>query len=249
MKKTTSFKHRGRTEKKYCRILDFDIFGNFALNDRRILNDGQIKEIVPSKTKFFLYFYIFKRILTFAYSLFRTDIPVMHKRRQKNTLSFLMYKNKRIFFTFYLTMTSSQLKRIVKKTFAYKTMLLTNFIMLLEGRADALLYRSLFVTSFFQIRQLIRHNKVLLNFKPIKFPSENIIIGGFISLEPKVKIKQQYQLIFKLKNKLILANSPMYLEVNYKTFIAIFFKKPRPAEVPFPFKVNYEFYRNLLKLK
>ena len=110
MKKTAKFKHRGFSEQKYCRLLDFDVWGNFSLNQKK-----------SNRTKYFLYFFIFKRILTFTYSLFRTDIPVMHKKKQKDTLSFLMYKNKRIFFTFYLTMTSSQLKRIVKKIMREKT--------------------------------------------------------------------------------------------------------------------------------
>lgn len=88
----------------------------------------------------------------------------------------------------------------------------------LESRLDSVLYRSHFVDSFRNARQLISHGHILVNNVVVKKHSFNLTEGDVISVS-----KKTHTLIEKniLKSKL-LPLTPKYLQVNYKIFFISF---------------------------
>ena len=88
------------------------------------------------------------------------------------------------------------------------------FLNFIEKRLDVILFRSNFVLSIRNARQLIKHNHVFVNNKSVKESSFLIKSGDCISFSPKIHKK--------IKLYVVLSEfwpiTPTYLQVNYKLF-------------------------------
>ena len=127
---------------------------------------------------------------------------------------------KKTFNLFYSSLNQNYLKKIIKTSVRNSNQVknrlnVKKFVIdILEKRLDVILYRSHFVLSIRNARQLIKHKHVLINEKIITDSSVSVIKGDSISFS-----KKSHKII---KYYLTLSNlwplPPAYLQVNYRLF-------------------------------
>lgn len=154
----------------------------------------------------------------------------------------IVLQNKKKVNLFYGSLSKAHLKKqkniLFKKKGSRKNKFDRNllFVELFETRLDVVLYRSHFVTSVTEARQLILHKNVKVNNKIITKSSYVTTPGDIISIDHNL-------------HKLILKNiygshfwpiPPKYLDINYKTFEICFLNKVRNYNIVnlFPFPLN-----------
>lgn len=185
-------------------------------------------------------FYKRRKKKFFIYDINKNVLPRFSnpfKRKYKTVL-----QNKKKINLFYGGLLKKQLKK-QKYVLAKNKNLFINkfnrnllFIELFEKRLDVVLYRSHFVPSIIEARQLILHNHVKINQKVINKKAYILKSGDFISINKKL-------------HKLILTNiyeshfwplPPKYLNVSYKTLEICFTNKIKNSNVSnfFPFWLN-----------
>ena len=154
----------------------------------------------------------------------------------------LYIKQKIIYFYGYLK--KNYIKLIAKKI-RKKNNSSYFLVKLLESRLDSVLYRSHFVSSFRDARQLISHGHVYVNGKKINNSSFVLSDGDVISLSKNI-----HKLIEKnVLNSILVPITPKYLQVNYRIFHIVFLGDVKMNQLvnQFPFWLNFktltEFYR------
>lgn len=139
-----------------------------------------------------------------------------------NTFRFNLQTKKR-FNIFYGYFTEKYLKNSMKKvlkyfknnkSFNYFLNTKSCFIEILESRIDSILYRSHFVLSIRNARQLISHGQVFINNKKVKSSSYCVKKGDLIS----INIKSHYLISNCLNSSRCWPLPPKYLLINYKTY-------------------------------
>lgn len=156
-------------------------------------------------------------------------------KRYKNTL----IVNKK-FKLFYGGLSKKFIKKQIRKVLYqnYENLIL-KFLKFFENRLDVILYRSLFCKSIRSARQLILHNKILVNKKLIRIGSYLLKEGDFITVEPK-----SFDYIkANVRNSLIWCIPPKHLSINYRT-LQIIFRDPKNTNL----SLNFSYHLHLEKI-
>lgn len=198
-----------------------------------------------------LVFYSIKKRKTEFQKLFTLNIISVVKFVKKRTkfCSFYKYRMLKIwkFRKFYGCLTDYELFSICKKAYKMHGDILHQFIMLLECRLDTLLFRSGLVSSMFEARQFINHGNVLVNDKIITRRSFVLQLNDFVSIKPEIFLKLKKKIITRLTTEGIIANPPVYLEINYNFFIIFFLHDVlKASQVPFNFNMTGYDINNIL---
>lgn len=162
-----------------------------------------------------------------------------YKKKFRNTLN-----SSRNFRLFYGNLSKKFVKKQIKQLFSKKIKKTENFkllfLKLFEQRLDTILYRSKFCRSLRNARQLIVHEKVLVNQRLIRIPSYLLKPGDLIS------INSNYDKLIEnnLKKAQIWPIPPKYLSINYKTLEILFTGNIEHTNI----STNFMFYLNLEKI-
>jgi small subunit ribosomal protein S4 len=150
---------------------------------------------------------------------------------------------------FYCNMQEQAFKRILKKSVKSPLTTLDRFISFLESRLDVVLFRSCFVSSLHQARQLINHEAVLVNGKKVKDASTKLSKFDIIELKKELIMKdiETNEIFVVVKLNFNSRFFPCHLEIDYKSLTIIFLWEPKYESVYYPIKADYEiiqrFYR------
>jgi len=163
--------------------------------------------------------------------------------KKKNRLS--TYKNfldiKQSLKMFYSNIKERSFKYYIKNSVCSPTITLDKLVSLLENRLDTVLFRSCFVVSFQQARQLINHGKITVNEVKILSSSTKVKKGDIIRLS-KTLIR-----ICTFYNVLYSRSISNYLELDWFNFSIIFLWDVDYMNSYYPINVNYfdilRFYR------
>lgn len=110
--------------------------------------------------------------------------------------------------------------------------------MLIEHRLDVAIYRIGFCRTILEARQLINHNKIVVNENPMTLSSYHLKPGDII------QIKSGYNIFSP--NFLIIKKMPCFhFEVNFMTATAIFLYPPQ--KLYFSNYLNFDLIRRGLK--
>lgn len=119
----------------------------------------------------------------------------------------------------------------------------------LESRLDVCIYRMNFVPTIFAARQLINHGGILVNGLRVDLKGYLLNPGDVIEIKRPQFFRLSDALLDRLKINTFFLSPPKYLEVDYKTLIGIFIRRPSMEEIPYPIPMNFElvkeFYRFL----
>ncbi|MCF7907043.1 30S ribosomal protein S4 [Patescibacteria group bacterium] len=118
------------------------------------------------------------------------------------------------------------------------------FLKLLELRIDNVVFRAGLAPSRRATRQLISHNNILLNNKPLNIPSYQVKVGDTIKVKSKKKIQKMVKdnlAFLKDKGKETL---PAWLDVDLKNLEIKILKEPEEKDLPQEFdnKLIIAFY-------
>jgi small subunit ribosomal protein S4 len=106
-----------------------------------------------------------------------------------------------------------------------------------------------FVPTIFAARQLINHGGILVNGLRVDLKGYLLNPGDVIEIKRPQFFRLSDALLDRLKINTFFLSPPKYLEVDYKTLIGIFIRRPSMEEIPYPIPMNFElvkeFYRFL----
>lgn len=171
------------------------------------------------------------------------------RKKKKSSLYGKLLGVKQSFKFFYCNLQEKSFKRILKQSVESPLTTLDRFVSFLESRLDVVLFRSCFVSSMFESRQLISHGNVKVNGKVVRNPGSNLIQLDIIEID--VNLFQNESRIQNISNDLRKNFSsrslPSYLEVDYKTLTIVFLWDPNYKSTYYPINANYSiiqrFYR------
>jgi len=177
------------------------------------------------------------------------SVKIEKKRKKKPSLYGKLLSVKQSFRFFYRNLQEKSFKRILKKSVNSPLTTLDRFVSFLESRLDVVLFRSCFVSSMYNARQLVNHGSVRVNGKVVRNPGTNLnqldiieIDENLLEYQTKIEsirdgVKKNFQSRFL----------PSYLEIDYKTLSIVFLWDPNYKSAYYPIKANYNiiqrFYR------
>lgn len=117
--------------------------------------------------------------------------------------------------------------------------IVANFLILLESRIDTILYRTGFVSSIFEARQIISHKKILVNDKVVNIKSYLLQPKDILSIHPKDYQRVKTNLIKRIYNRSIMFYNVNYYETNYNILKTLFIPKLlKVDEVSYNFELS-----------
>lgn len=175
--------------------------------------------------------------------MFTLDLyPVVKYVKKKTSFnSFYKYRMLKVwkFRKFYGCLTNYELNSICLKAYKYRGDIIIQFIILLEARLDTVLYRTGFVTSMFEARQLINHGNFLVNNQFVKKRSYVLKEHDLLSFDDTRINLYTSRLQMRLKTQGLLFWPPAYLEVNYKYILITFiYELLKINQIPYNFKLT-----------
>lgn len=166
--------------------------------------------------------------------------PKNNRRRKTRYGRALKLKQRLI--NFYGSLKNFQFKQNLLKGRKCKKYTFSSFINKLESRLDILLFRSNFVLTIYEARQLINHKKVLVNQQINSKPSTILNPQDIIYCNTIKKIKTTVK-----KVPFIFKYCPKYLHINYKTLEIGLYKTPKLKFLSFPFRFKIRRFLELYK--
>lgn len=171
------------------------------------------------------------------------------RKKKKSSLYGKLLGVKQSFKFFYCNLQEKSFKRILKQSVESPLTTLDRFVSFLESRLDVVLFRSCFVSSMFESRQLISHGNVKVNGKVVRNPGSNLIQLDIIEID--VNLFQNESRIQNISNDLRKNFSsrslPSYLEVDYKTLTIVFLWDPNYKSTYYPINANYSIIQRFYK--
>ena len=104
-----------------------------------------------------------------------------------------------------------KLKRYFRQASHKRGNLVSEFVRLLEGRLDNVVFRLGFAVSRAQARQLVNHGHILVNQKKVNIPSFEVKTGDVVSIAPRSK---DLPLFKHLKTSLKSRKVPSWLKLK-----------------------------------
>lgn len=143
---------------------------------------------------------------------------------------------------YYGNITERQFRRIYTEAVRMKGDTSENLVGLLEKRLDAVVYRMCVVPTIFSARQFINHGHIKVNGVRVTIPSYMVKEGDVVELREK---SRQLPLVLEaLQNPE--RDIPEYLDMDIKSFKAVFKRTPKLMDIPYPVKMEpnlvIEFY-------
>lgn len=128
--------------------------------------------------------FLTKRPINLLFSLdqFMFEFSKNKSQQQKSSEFQKLLKEQKKLTLFYGNLSTKEFKKIIHQALKYQGYFYRNFFSLLEKRLDVVLYRCGFAKTISGARQLIIHNKILLNNKVITIPSYSVQPGDCISV-------------------------------------------------------------------
>ena len=146
------------------------------------------KQSTDLSKDFALYFSLIKKPINLIFSIDQLLYEFSKKSfQQKKTGEFLQQlKERKKLSLFYGHLTRKQLVNLFNKVENNKGFLSKNLFSMLERRLDVVLYRSGFLKTITQARQLVKHQKVFVNSNLVDIPSFLVNPGDVISFAPDI---------------------------------------------------------------
>lgn len=136
--------------------------------------------------RWFKYFFVKKPInLLFSLDQFLFEFSKKQPQKRRSSEFQQQLKEQKKIALFYGNLSKKEVTKIIEKIKRYQGYFYKNFFCLLERRLDIVLYRSGFAKTISLARQIITHEKILVNNKIITTPGYNLKSGDCISVHPK----------------------------------------------------------------
>jgi len=169
--------------------------------------------------------------------IYRIDVITHTHKKRRFDKRFLSLRLARLYF---LSIKDNQFRYLFKKAVKLDGNLESNYCLLLECRIVAIFYRTNFMYNIFEIINFVRNGNVYIDFKKRKNINGFIKNNSFITCSFKSIGKLQYNLLKRLKNKMILFYTPRFMFISYYFFFAFLYKKPTKKDFVYPFSLDIQ---------
>ncbi len=221
--------HRNLKKNKICKLNRADVWG-IVYTRKKLTKFSKIKKRRPNNK--------------ISISNFKGIIMKRPKNtRRRKTRYGKSLKLKQRLVNFYGSIKNFQFKKYLIKEKKHQNPTFFHFIRTLESRLDVILYRSNFVLTIYEARQLINHKKVLVNNKIISKINTQILPQDIISFKTIKKIKHTIE-----KVPFLFKYCPSHLHINYKTLEIGLHAKPQLKNLSFPFRFKIRRFLQLYKV-
>ena len=167
------------------------------------------------------------------------SFKVDKKNQKKFSLFNKLIKTKQCLKNFYTNISEQKFKSEFIRCKKASIKILDKFVSYSERRLDIILFRSGFVVSLHQARQLVSHGQVFVNFKKVYLSGKKICYGDFIKISKNNLILKK-KIYNNIHNFLKIQPISSHLEVNYKLLTIIFLWSPGFKSSFFPVHSNYK---------
>ena len=158
--------------------------------------------------------FVYKNIWGFENKKFLRSLLVVKKKKPSFFGKLLNIKQSLKFF--YSNISESSFKSYIKFSTKSPAKTIDKLISVLESRLDTSIFRSCFVSSFFEARQLINHKFVFVNGKCATSINKKLYPGDLVQIKNKKKLNKH------LLNILLTRSLPSNLEVDFKNKTFVF---------------------------
>lgn len=134
----------------------------------------------------------------------------------------------------YGNISEKQFRNLFKEAARQKGDVSENFIGLLEGRLDSVIYRANFVATVFSARQFVNHKHVMVNGKVVNIPSYQLKIGDVVEIRDKSK---KLAIVLDSLDKME-RDVPSYLTLDKENHRVTVASKASFAEVPYAMEME-----------
>jgi small subunit ribosomal protein S4 len=162
--------------------------------------------------------------------------PGQHGQRRKGKTSDfgLQLVAKQKLRMYYGNITEKQFRKTYEEAARRKGNTAENLIGLLEGRLDAVVYRSKFTPTVFSARQFVNHGHVKVNGRRVTIPSYLVKAGDVV--EVREKSRTMALLLEALQSGE--RDTPDYLDIDTKGMTARLVRVPTLSDVPYPVQME-----------
>ena len=158
---------------------------------------------------------------------------VLTKKRKRSTPFGKLLNIKQSLKFFYSNLGENIFKRNIKISLQSPSKTLDKLASVIESRLDSVIFRSCFVVSFQEARQLINHRFVTVNNVCITSVNKKINKGDIIKIE-------NYSISKKIfLDTLISRSIPNYLELDLKNLVIVFLWDTNFRNTYYPLKMKY----------
>jgi len=158
---------------------------------------------------------------------------VLTKKRKRPTQFGKLLDIKQSFKLFYSNLGENIFKRNIRLSLRSPSKTLDKLTSIIESRLDSVIFRSCFVVSFQEARQLINHRFITVNNICITSANKRINKGDIIKINNYCISKKVFL------DVLITRSVPNYLELDLKNFTIVFLWDSNFKNTYYPIKMNY----------
>ena len=159
--------------------------------------------------------------------------------RRRKTVFAVALMDKQKLKLYYGILSEFVFKKYVSLALRSKFNQMSIFVSSLESRLSSFLFRTNFFPTVRRVKEYIRKGYVLVNDKPMRSLSYELIPGDVVSFEKEfLKSFISKRRSFFKKRMCLFFYPSSYMEFSFVTFSFLFYKKPMLSEVPFLFNVN-----------
>lgn len=174
---------------------------NAKISDKKFLLKDSEKLKNLSISTFYSSFVERPLNLLFSVDQFLFEFSKKTYQQKKTGEFFQQLKERKKLSLFYGYLSKKQLTSLFNTVKKNKGYFSKNVFSLLERRLDVVIYRSGLTKTIAQARQLIKHNKILVNYSQVNIPSYLLYPGDIISVTPELFLDLSNQLVTKLKTE------------------------------------------------
>ena len=154
-------------------------------------------------------------------------------KKKKSTSFSRVLDIKQSFKFFYSNVQENLFKRYITSSIKSPSKTVDKLVSIMESRLDSIIFRSCFVTSFHEARQLINHRFVTVNNFYVTNPNKKIKKGDVVKLNIKLLNKDIFS------NVLTCRSIPSYLELDFSNFTIVLLWDINFDNVYYPIKTKY----------
>ena len=175
--------------------------------------------------------FVYKNIWGFEKKKFSRSL-LINKRKKSSFFGKLLNIKQSLKF-FYSNISESSFKNYISFSTKSPAKTIDKLVSILESRLDTSIFRSCFVSSFYEARQLINHKFVFVNGECVTLVDKKLYAGDLVEIRIQKNLNKNFY------NVLLTRSLPSNLELDFKNKVFIFLWDTDLKNVYYPIKVDY----------
>lgn len=240
------------------RKFNLDIWGVFK--SALMLRFGRkfFNKMLKHNMKFLDFFIVSKRTDWICRFFFRSKVKNFKKKRNFNNIYFyrldviepeVFYRRKkrkfvksdvnfRLMRIFYLLLSYRNIRKFLRMAKSRNGLFASNYLLFLESRIIALIYRCSLLSNIFECIRFIRKGNVIVNKKFFFFPNKRVNFFSLVKFKCIFKGYVYWVLYRRLVRKAVMSSIPRFIFFSYQFLFFFLIKYPKRKDFVNPFPMD-----------